>query len=115
MLASILTAVIFFLLALLFPHKPKPVGDYDKLIFLNEYKYKIYEIFSIIPLFFFTGLICYIFYLLGNDVQELYFRGRSLDFAIYPPESFWLVPGLCFGLGLIMPPIELLYRLVLRD
>lgn len=115
MIASVVTALIFLLFGLLFPHKPKPVKDYEQLLLVNEHKYKIYEIFSIVPLFFFTGLICYVFYLLGNDVQELYFRGRQTDFAIYPPESFWLVPGLCFGFGLIMPPIEFLYRLLLQE
>ncbi|OKL39146.1 hypothetical protein [Pontibacter flavimaris] len=115
MLASVLSALIFLLLPLLFPSKPKPVKDYDKLLLVNEYKYKIYEVFSLIPLFFFTGVICYAFYLLGNDVQEVYFRGREANFAIYPPASFWLVPGMCFGIGLLMPPMELLYHLMLKE
>ncbi|WP_276497857.1 hypothetical protein [Pontibacter litorisediminis] len=115
MLASVLSAVIFLLLPFLFPATPKPVRDYDKLLLVNEYKYKIYEVFSLIPLFFFTGAICYVFYLLGNDVQEVYFRGREADFAIYPPASFWLAPGMCFGIALFMPPMELLYRLMLKE
>ncbi|WP_299755492.1 hypothetical protein [uncultured Pontibacter sp.] len=115
MIASVVTAFIFLLFGLLFPHKPKPVKDYEKLLLVNEHKYKIYEIFSIVPLFFFTGLICYVFYLLGNDVQEVYFRGREAEFAIYPPDAFWVVPGICFGFGLIMPPIEFLYRLMLQE
>lgn len=115
MLGSVLSAIIFLLLPFLFPTKPKPVKDYDKLLLVNEYKYKIYEVFSLIPLFFITGVICYVFYLLGNDVQEVYFRGREADFAIYPPASFWLAPGMCFGIGLLMPPMELLYRLMLKE
>ncbi|WP_266204111.1 hypothetical protein [Pontibacter kalidii] len=115
MLASIVTAVIFLLLHVLFPHRPKPIKDYDKLLLVNEHKYKIYEIFSLIPLFFFISAICYVFYLLGNDVQAIYFRSREADLAIYPPASFWLVPGLCFGFGLIIPPMEFLYRLMLQE
>lgn len=115
MIASIVTAFVFLLIGLLFPHKPKTLKNYDQLILVNEHKYKIYEIFSIVPLFFFTGLICYVFYLLGNDVQALYFRGREVDYAIYPPDSFWMVPGICFGFGLIMLPIEFLYRLLLQQ
>lgn len=115
MLSSVLSALIFLLLPLLFPGKPKPVKDYDKLLLVNEYKYKIYEVFSLIPLFFITGVICYVFYLLGNDVQQVYFRSREADFAIYPPASFWLAPGMCFGIGLLMPPMELLYRLMLKE
>jgi hypothetical protein len=115
MLFTVAFSLVFLLLPFLFPSKPKPVKDYDKLLLVNGYKYKIYEILSLVPLFFFTGLICYVFYLLGNDVQQVYFSGRQADFAIYPPESFWLVPGLCFGFGLIMPPMEFLYRLMLQE
>jgi len=115
MLASVIGALFFLGMALLFPHREKPVKDYDKLILLNGYKYKIYEIFSIVPLFFFISVICYVFYLLGNDVQEVYFGGREADFAIYPPDAFWLVPGIFFGFGLIIPPMELLYRLMLQE
>ena len=81
MIASVAAALTLLLLQLLLPHKPKPLADYDKLILLNEYKYKIYEIFSLVPLFFFVSVICYFFYALGNDVQELVFAGRATDFA----------------------------------
>ena len=115
MIASIASALVLLLLQLLVPHKPQSLVDYDKFILVNEYKYKIYEIFSLVPLFFFTSVICYFFYSLGNDIQELVFAGREVDFAIYPPESFWLVPGMCFGFGLIVAPMELLYHLLLKD
>ncbi|RIJ36880.1 hypothetical protein D1627_13715 [Pontibacter oryzae] len=115
MIASVVSGLVFILLVSLFPHKQRSVKNYDALLQLNQYKYNIYEIFSIIPLFFFVGLICYITYLLGNDVQNLIFSGRTVDIAIYPPDTFWLASGLCFGFGLIVPPMELLYRILLGE
>jgi hypothetical protein len=115
MIVSIASALALLLLQLLVPYRPKPLADYDKFILVNEYKYKIYEIFALVPLFFFISAICYFFYALGNDIQELIYADRVADFAIYPPDSFWLVPGLCFGFGLILPPMDLLYHLLLKE
>lgn len=115
MIALVASALVVLALKLLLPHKAKPVADYDKLILVNEYKYKIYEIFALVPLFFFISLICYFFYSLGNDIQELLFANRVTDFALYPPDSFWLLPGMCFGFGLILTPMDLLYHLLLRE
>ena len=115
MLATVASVFVVLVLQLLLPHKAKPVADYDKLILVNAYKYNIYEIFALIPLFSFMGLICYFFYLLGNDIQKLLFANRVADFALYPPETFWMLPGICFGFGLILTPMDLLYHLLLRE
>ncbi|MCC9165981.1 hypothetical protein [Pontibacter harenae] len=115
MVATIISAVVFLLIGALFPHKTKPIQDYEMLVSINKRKYMLYEALSVIPLFFFVGIICYGIYLLGNDIQEIYLRGRETDFAIYPPDTFWLAPGLCFGFGLILRPMEFLYYLLLRE
>lgn len=115
MTAAIVSALVLLVVQLLLPYRAKPVANYDHLILMNEYKYKIYEIFALVPLFFFTGLICYFFYSLGNDVQDWIFADRVADFGLYPPESFWLLPGMCFGIGLIITPMDLLYHLMLRE
>ncbi|MEJ8800872.1 hypothetical protein [Pontibacter sp. H249] len=115
MIAAIATAFIFLLLQVFVQHKPKPVANYDKLIALNEWKYKSLEIFSLIPLFFFIGSIAYIFYLLGNDIQGFITKSDNSDYSIFPEPNFWLMIGMFFGFGLIITPMEVLYRMVLRE
>ncbi|MFT2007497.1 hypothetical protein ACMA1I_02385 [Pontibacter sp. 13R65] len=115
MLTTLLSAVVFFIIQLIAPHKAKPITNYDKLILVNRYKYNILEVFSLIPLFLFVSWICYFVYLLGNDIQHFFTKDRIVDFGIYPSNDFWLVIGLCFGCGLIIPPMNLLYRILLQD
>ena len=115
MIAAIATALIFLLIQVFFLHKPKPVANYDLLIAVNKWKYQSLEIFSLIPLFFFIGSITYIFYLLGNDIQNFVTKGDDSDYSIFPEPNFWLMIGMFFGFGLIITPMEVLYRMILRE
>lgn len=115
MLASVVTAVVFLLLQLLVPHRPKAVSSYTHVVASNRYKFVALEFFALVPVFLVIAAITYIFHLLALDVQQFLLQDRVTDFAIYPSDDFWLVIGLFFGFGLLIPPIDLLFHLLLRD
>ncbi len=106
--------LVLLLLAKIFPYKPKQVFTTGNFYILRR-QYAKWEFFGVVLFFMLTPSLIYGFGSLFFWMNALPEKKLSLDFLILPNLYLWFVPAIFLTLAIIILPITLIYRLLLRD
>lgn len=106
-------SLAFILFQVIFPYKPKNDADFA-LLKENAGKYNRLEAWSIFWIFLFVSYIAFCVAFTGSQMQHHFFPGEYF-YLVQPTLSFWFLPGLILGFGLVGIPMEFLYKLILKN
>lgn len=107
-------AIVFGLFKLFVPHQERKDIN-EVLLARNTKKYTLYEGLSVIPLFLFIGILIYMIYEVGNFLNEMLLTSNDSKFLFIADPISWTMPGIILGFGLVIIPLEHLYKFILKD
>jgi len=106
-LISAAVIIILGLLSVLFPYNSNATIGKIK---YSQKKYALMEFLAFIPIFSFLGLFTF-------ASAEISYRLYDLihEVGYHPIYVFWIFPGMILGMGLLLYPMEALYKIILKD
>lgn len=106
--------LVLLLLAKIFPYKPKQIFSTGNLYILRK-QYAKWEFFGVVLFFILTPSLVYGFGSLFFWMNSFPEKGINLEFLIIPNLYLWFVPATFLTLATFIFPVNLIYRLLLRD
>ena len=111
---SIVVAVVFGMFKSFIQHKERTDID-EALLAKNKRKYYRYEALSAFPFILFTAVLIFLVYQLGSTLMEMLSANEEYRFLFVTDSVSWILPGFILGFGLVIIPLEQLYRYLLKD
>lgn len=113
LLCSSAVSIVFLIFQLIFPYRPPKNLDIS-VIEQNKEKYNRLEKWAILWIFLSIGLIGFCVFIIGSQIRENFFSSEY-EYIVTATDSFWVLPGIILGFGLIRIPMEFIYKLLLKE
>lgn len=105
-------ALAFLLFQLIYPYNPPNNSDFSRME-ENRKKFNRLETIGILWFFVSIGLISFLVFLFGVNLQD-YLFSDDYDYIMKPPNFFWVLPGVILGFAFVRIPLDFIYKLYLK-